>query len=149
MLYSRLLHHAYVGYGIIVWQLQPGFRLDSASCLSAAASSTVLMISIAYATVAQHATSAEKTWEQGWQAPLGDFDQLLEGPWPISTSRPSGGLWGRASALWRVNWTKCPPVSSTKIRSAGRRPFRNIRNFRPSAREFRPFDELASPAWEA
>jgi hypothetical protein len=38
-----------------------------------------------------------------------------------------------------------PPHSGPKIRSAGRRLFQNFRNFGPSAREFRPVDELASP----
>jgi hypothetical protein len=39
-----------------------------------------------------------------------------------------------------------PTVSGPKFRSAGRRPFHIFRNFGPSAREFRPVDELASPA---
>jgi hypothetical protein len=46
---------------------------------------------------------------QGSQAPLKDFDQLVEGPWPISTSCPPGCLWGRGSAFWRENWSKHPP----------------------------------------
>jgi hypothetical protein len=46
---------------------------------------------------------------QGSQAPLRDFDQLVEGPGPISTSCPPGGLWGRGSAFWRENWSKHPP----------------------------------------
>jgi hypothetical protein len=38
---------------------------------------------------------------QGSQAPLGEFDLLVEGPWPISTSWPPGGLLGRAIAFWQ------------------------------------------------
>jgi hypothetical protein len=38
-----------------------------------------------------------------------------------------------------------PPVSGPQLRSPGRRPFQNLRIFGPSAREFRPVDELASP----
>jgi hypothetical protein len=37
------------------------------------------------------------------------------------------------------------PVSGPKFRSDGRRPFHTFGNFGPSAREFRPIDELASP----
>jgi hypothetical protein len=46
---------------------------------------------------------------QGSQAPVWEFDQLVEGPWPISTSCPLGRLWGRGSAFWRENWSKHPP----------------------------------------
>jgi hypothetical protein len=37
---------------------------------------------------------------QGSQAPPADFNQLVEGPWPISTSCPPGGLCCWASAFW-------------------------------------------------
>jgi hypothetical protein len=46
--------------------------------------------------------------DQGSQAPPADFDQLVEGPWPISTSCPPGGLCGGASAFWREIWSKFP-----------------------------------------
>jgi hypothetical protein len=46
---------------------------------------------------------------QGSQAPPRYFDQLVEGPWPISTSCPPGGLWERGSGFWRENWSKHPP----------------------------------------
>jgi hypothetical protein len=42
------------------------------------------------------------------QAPPADFDQLVEGPWPISTSCPPRGLCGGASAFWRGIWSKYP-----------------------------------------
>jgi hypothetical protein len=45
---------------------------------------------------------------QGSQAPLRDFDQLVEGPWPISTSCPPRGLWGRGNAFWWEKWSKHP-----------------------------------------
>jgi hypothetical protein len=44
--------------------------------------------------------------QQGSPAPLADFDQLVEGPWPISTSCPPGGLCCWASAFWREIWSK-------------------------------------------
>jgi hypothetical protein len=45
---------------------------------------------------------------QGSQALLGDFYQLVEGPWSLSTSWPPGGLWGRARAFWRENGRNAP-----------------------------------------
>jgi hypothetical protein len=77
--------------------------------------------------------------QQGSQAPLGGFDQLVEGPWPISTSCPPGGPLGRASAFWRENRLKHPPFRlqnldqrvedpSTVSRISGLRPL----NFDPS-----------------
>jgi hypothetical protein len=53
-------------------------------------------------------SSTQLGQRQGSQAPPKDFDQLVEGPWPISTSSPPGGLWGRGSAFWRENWSKHP-----------------------------------------
>jgi hypothetical protein len=88
---------------------------------------------------------ARKLIDQGSQAPPGDFDQLVEGPWPISTScPPRGSLW-RGKCLLAGDLVETPPVSGPKFRSAGRRPFQNLRNFGPSARKFRPVDELVSP----
>jgi hypothetical protein len=59
---------------------------------------------------AHHETSMQY---QGSQAPLGDFGELVEGPWPSSTSCPPGALWWRASAFkapsWGENGSKHPP----------------------------------------
>jgi hypothetical protein len=82
---------------------------------------------------------------QGSQAPVGEFDQLVEGPWPISTSCASGCLWGRASAFWREKWSKRPTFRARNFDQPVEDLFRIFRNFGPSAREFRPVDELASP----
>jgi hypothetical protein len=79
---------------------------------------------------------------QGSQALLGDFDQLVEGSQAISTSCPPGGLWRAANAFWREKWSKHPPVSGPKFRSAGRRPFHSFRNFGPSAVNFDPSTSL-------
>jgi hypothetical protein len=83
---------------------------------------------------------------QGSQAPLEDFDQLVEGPWPISTNCPQRSLRGQAECNLAGDLVEKPPVSGPNFRSAGRRPFQSFHNFGPSAREFRPVDELASPA---
>jgi hypothetical protein len=45
---------------------------------------------------------------QGSQPPPADFDQLVEGPWPISTSCPPRGPCGGASAFWREIRSKLP-----------------------------------------
>jgi hypothetical protein len=80
----------------------------------------------------------------------GDFDQLVEGPWPISTSCPPVGLCGGASAFWRENWLIPPPVLGSEFGSAGRRPSLEdpprFRDFGPMTCDFRPIDEVASPA---
>jgi hypothetical protein len=46
--------------------------------------------------------------QQGSQPPPGNFDQLVEGPWQISTRCPPGGLCGGASAFWREIWSRHP-----------------------------------------
>jgi hypothetical protein len=47
--------------------------------------------------------------KQGLQAPITrDFDQLVEGPWPVSTSCPPGALCSGASAFWREKWSEHP-----------------------------------------
>jgi hypothetical protein len=61
---------------------------------------------------------------QGSQAPLRGFDQLVEGPWPISTSCPPGGLWGRGSAFWRENWSKHPPFRTQNLDPLVEDPFK-------------------------
>jgi hypothetical protein len=61
---------------------------------------------------------------QGSQAPLRDFDQLVEGPWPISTSCPPGGLWGRGSAFWRENSSKHPPSRAQNFDQLVEDPFK-------------------------
>jgi hypothetical protein len=64
---------------------------------------------------------------------------------------PKRGHCDGASAFRRENW---PPTrldtmlrSGPKIQSAGRRPVQKLRNFGPTALEFRPVDEVASPAY--
>jgi hypothetical protein len=71
---------------------------------------------------------------QGSQAPPRDFDQLVEGPWPISTSCPPGGLWGRGSAFWRENWSKHPPLRAQNFDQLVEDPFNisEISGLRPS-----------------
>jgi hypothetical protein len=53
--------------------------------------------------------SAIRPSHQGSQAPLGDFDQLVEGPWPISTTCPPRGPPGAGKCIWAENWSKQPP----------------------------------------
>jgi hypothetical protein len=83
---------------------------------------------------------------QGSQAPLGDFDQMVEGPWPVSTFCSPWGPPGAGKCILAGESVEIPPVSASTSRSAGRRPFHKFRYFGPSAREFRPVDALASPA---
>jgi hypothetical protein len=71
---------------------------------------------------------------QGSQASLGDFDQL-----------PARGPLGPGKCILAGRLVEMPPFSGPKFRSAGRRPFHKFLNFGPSALEFRPVDELASP----
>jgi hypothetical protein len=78
--------------------------------------------------------------------PLRDFEQLVEGPWPILTSCPPGGLWARGSAFWRENWSTHPPFRAQISAQLVEDPIHFFRNFRPPALTFRPVDELASPA---
>jgi hypothetical protein len=68
---------------------------------------------------------------------LPNFDQLP----------PRGASWGGKCILAGES-VETPPVSASKARSAGRIPFHKFRNFGPSAREFRPVDELASPGYQ-
>jgi hypothetical protein len=69
-------------------------------------------------------TEAANSTTQGSQAPLRDFDQLVGGPWPISTSCPPGGLWGRGSAFWRENWSKHPPFPAQNFDQLVDNPFK-------------------------
>jgi hypothetical protein len=55
-----------------------------------------------------------------------------------------GPLW-LDKCIYAGDLVETPPVSGPKFRSADRRPCRNFRNLGPSAQEFRPVDELASP----
>jgi hypothetical protein len=73
-------------------------------------------------------------WTQGSQAPLEDFDQLVEGPRPISTSCPPGGLRGRGSGFWRENWSKHPPFRAQNFDQLVEDPFNiyEISGLRPT-----------------
>jgi hypothetical protein len=82
---------------------------------------------------------------EGSQAALGDFDQLVEGPWPFSTRYPPRGPPGAGKCILAGELVETTPVSGSKYRPAGRRPFHTLQSFGPSAREIRPFDQLASP----
>jgi hypothetical protein len=86
---------------------------------------------------------------QGSQAPLEVFDQRVEGPWPITTSCPPGGLWGRASAFWRENRSKCQPFRAKKFDQPVEDPstFSEISGLRPV--KFDPSTSLRALAWES
>jgi hypothetical protein len=88
-----------------------------------------------------------KRMGQGLQAPLRDFDQLVEGPWPISTSCPTGGLWGRGSAFWRENWSKHPPLWAQNFDQLVEDPLNisRIPGLRPS--NFDPSTSLRALGW--
>jgi hypothetical protein len=79
---------------------------------------------------------ATSSWEfrpAGGRA-LANFDQL-----------PTRGSVWRGKCILAGDLVETPPVSGPKFRSAGRRPFQNFRKQGPSAPEFRPVDEAASP----
>jgi hypothetical protein len=79
---------------------------------------------------------------QGSQAPLEDFDQLVEGPWPIPTNCPQRSLRGQAECNLAGDLVEKPPVSGPNFRSAGRRPFQSFHNFGPKAVNFDPSTSL-------
>jgi hypothetical protein len=81
---------------------------------------------------------------QGSQPPPEDFDQLVEGLWPISTSCPPGGLCGGASALWREIWSKHP---LTRAQNLGQlvEGLSNISEKGAFGSRIRPVDEVACP----
>jgi hypothetical protein len=82
---------------------------------------------------------------QGSQAPLENLDQLVPPPLKgLGQSRPAASH-GAGKCIVAGTMVETAPVSGPKFRSAGRRPFHNFPNFGPSAREYRPVDELASP----
>jgi hypothetical protein len=75
-----------------------------------------------------------------WWKGLGQFR-------PALTPAVPQGAFGGGQVHYGGRIGRNGPSFGPKI-SAGRRPSHNLRNFGPSAREFRPVDELASPALE-
>jgi hypothetical protein len=92
-----------------------------------------------------YAAHAAVPGKQGSQAHPRDFDQLVDGHWPI----PMVLRLTHFDGVFRgfpVVPVETPPRSKSKFRSAGRKSFQDFRKTGPAAPKFRPVDELASPA---